>query len=431
LLLTASISVLVYLAVVKQSYIQSSYLIVLLLAQILEFIRYANKTTRDLNSYFQSILQGDFSTSFSTRHRSKAYHELYASMNLVNKKLSDISTAKEIQFQHLETIIAHIQVALISFNENEDILLINAAAKQLFDKPILNNLKSIERVNPKIAKACRNITANKQLMVSDVIKGEIKHLAIRCSEIKLDDQRYKLVTLQNIKHEMEAQEVESWQKLIRVLAHEIMNSVAPITSLSETLHDLVQNQKLEADTNSVWINNLITGLEAIKSRSSSLHSFTESYQDLTRLPKPIFALEQVVDLFTEIELLFAKDLEERGIQLKIKCQEKVEHQYDKSLISQVLVNLIKNSIEALEGEDQAVITLTANSEEGILHISVADNGTGIEDKYVDDVFVPFFTTKEKGNGIGLALSRQILHLHNGSIKLNSKPGNGAEFVLTL
>ena len=431
LLLAGTMAVFMYLAVAEQLYIQSSYLIILLVIQIIEFIRYLNKSTRDLNSYFQSILQDDFSTSFTTRYRGKVYHELYNSMELVNQKLSDISTAKEIQFQYLETIIAHIRVALISFDDNEDIFLINDAAKKLLDKPVLNNMKSIERINPKIAKACRNIMPNKQLMINDVLNGEIKRLAVRCSEFKLDDKHYKLVTLQNIKFEMEAQEVESWQKLIRVLTHEIMNSVAPITSLSGTLHDLVKNQNLVDNKDSELGKNLITGLDAINTRSYSLQTFTESYQNLTHLPKPKFKIESVDALLNETRLLFKNAVDEQSIKINLECKENLEHVFDKSMLSQVLVNLVKNSIEALDGRQDAEILIKALSNDSLLEISVIDNGHGIDKEHIDDVFIPFFTTKESGSGIGLALSRQVLHLHNGSIKMISHPGRGTEFKMIL
>lgn len=430
LLLAITMAVFMYLAVVERSFIQSSYLIVLFVIQMVEFIRYLNKSTRDLNSYFQSILNDDFSTSFNTRHRGKAYQELYNSMKLVNKKLRDISTAKEIQFQHLETIIAHIRVALISFDDKEDILLINEAAKKLLDKPVLSTLRSVDQVNPQIAEACRLITPNKQLMVKVELHGEIKQLAVRCSEFKLDDRHYKLVTLQNIKYEMEAQEVESWQKLIRVLTHEIMNSVAPITSLSSTLHDLVTKQKLDDGKNPDLAKNLITGLDAINTRSYSLQTFTESYQNLTHLPRPKFKVESIEALLNETKLLFKNVVDEQHIKINLVCNDDLEHLFDKSMISQVLVNLVKNSIEALSAKKNGVISIKAISNNGLLEISVSDNGQGIEEKYLDDIFVPFFTTKERGSGIGLALSRQIMHLHNGSLKVNSQPLVGTEFKLT-
>jgi nitrogen fixation/metabolism regulation signal transduction histidine kinase len=431
LLIAVTIGGFMYIGVVQHLYIRSSYLVILFIVQLIELVRYLNKSARDLNSYFQSILQDDFSTSFSTADRSKSYKELYRSMKLVNKKLSDISTAKEIQFQYLETIIAHIQVALISFDDTENIFLINESAKKLLGKPIINSLAAIDRFNHKIAEAARTITPEKQLMVNTVVDGETQRLAVRCAEFKLEDRHYKLVTFQNIKYEMEAQEVESWQKLIRVLTHEIMNSVAPITSLSGTLHDLVQNQKLIGEKKSSWINNLTTGLDAIKTRSYSLQTFTESYQNLTHLPKPKFKLESVGDLLNETKLLFKNIADEQGIAINIECINKLEHHYDKSMISQVLVNLLKNSIEALKGQRDAAISIRASSIDGMLRISVKDNGQGVEEKYLVDVFVPFFTTKEDGSGIGLALSRQILHLHNGSIRLNTQPGSGAEFILTL
>jgi two-component system nitrogen regulation sensor histidine kinase NtrY len=267
-------------------------------------------------------------------------------------------------------------------------------------------------------------------MVKVELEGEIKQLAVRCSEFKLDDRHYKLVTLQNIKYEMEAQEVESWQKLIRVLTHEIMNSVAPITSLSSTLHGLVKNQKLDDTKDSALAKNLITGLDAINTRSYSLQTFTESYQNLTHLPKPKFKIESVEALLKETKLLFKSVVDEQHIKINLVCSDDLEHLFDKSMISQVLVNLVKNSIEALANKKHGVISMKAFSNNGLLEILVSDNGQGIDEKYLNDIFVPFFTTKESGSGIGLALSRQIMHLHNGSLKVSSQPESGTAFKLS-
>jgi len=239
------------------------------------------------------------------------------------------------------------------------------------------------------------------------------------------------VTLQNIKNEMEAQEVESWQKLIRVLPHEIMNSVAPITSLSDTLHGLVDQHQLHNENDSTWINSLTTGLEAIKTRSLSLQSFTEAYQSLTRLPKPSFENKTISTLLEETGLLFAQVMADEHISFEISCNSSLEHLYDKSMISQVLVNLVKNSVEALEGRQQKTISLSAFLDDGLLQISVKDNGAGITPEHLENIFVPFFTTKEQGSGIGLALSRQILQLHNGRIVVKSTPETGTEVTLEL
>ena len=431
MLLAASIGGLMYLIVIEQQYISSIYVLIVIVFQLIEFIRYVDKTNRDLNSLFVSILNGDFQTSFNTWKRGSSYRQLYKSLAEINQKFQDISTAREVQFRFLETLIAHLRVALISFDKDENINLINESAKKLLNKPVVSNLSSIEQASIEIATVCRIITPDKPQLVKTVLDGDMISLAVRCSEFKLENKLFKLVTLQNIKNEMEAQEVESWQKLIRVLTHEIMNSVAPITSLSDTLHGMVEQHQLHNTNDSVWINSLITGLEAIKTRSLSLQRFTEAYQSLTRLPKPFFETKTISTLFAETRLLFAQVMADEHISFKISCNPNLEYLYDKSMISQVLVNLIKNSVEALEGRQQKTISLSAFVDDGLLHISVKDNGAGIAPEHLENVFVPFFTTKEQGSGIGLALSRQILQLHNGRIVVKSIPKTGTEVILEL
>lgn len=429
-LLVASLCGLAYLAILQQQYIKSVYVLLIVVLQVIELIWYVDKTNRDLKILFMSILQGDYQSSFNSWKRGRSFDELNQTIIQLNQKFQDISVAKEVQYQFLETLIAHLQVALISFDEKENIQLVNQSAKNLLDRPFIKNLHTIESAYPEIVFACRDIAPNQTQMIKTVINGDMLNLAVRCSEFKLEGMSYKLVTLQNIKNEMEAQEVDSWQKLIRVLTHEIMNSVAPITSLSETLQHIVE-QQVKKDKDLDWMKNLATGLAAIKTRSNSLHSFTQAYQSLTRLPKPKFQLVILSDLMNETRLLLSQSLQENNVKLTIECPQDLSYTLDKEMISQVLVNLIKNSIESLEGQENKAISIMCSHEKDLLQIRVKDNGAGIDAEHLEKIFIPFFTTKEAGSGIGLALSRQIAHLHNGRLTVNSVFSEGTEIILEM
>lgn len=235
--------------------------------------------------------------------------------------------------------------------------------------------------------------------------------------------------MQNIKNELEAGEVDAWQKLIRVLTHEIMNSVTPITSLSDTLLDIVQpsyTNKMPLDQESV--NKVYTGLKAIRERNTGLRSFAKAYQSLTRLPAPDFKFVNAQEFLEKVRILVNPELQSIGITLKSKT-EPLDHSFlaDEEQIIQVILNLLKNSKEAFNEDDSKKgkeIQISIIGDKSQTEILIIDNGRGISKESMDKIFVPFFTTKKSGSGIGLALARQIIHQHNGTIQVNSVENEG-------
>jgi signal transduction histidine kinase len=257
-------------------------------------------------------------------------------------------------------------------------------------------------------------------------------LSVHASEFKLDGRYYKLISMQNIKNELDVREMESWQKLIRVLSHEIMNSVSPISSLGDTLHKMIlQNEQTLGKANNTLYDSLEKGLEAIKSRSEGLVNFTQTYRKLTHIPIPSLKKVKLSDILKRVQVLLAGKIEEQRITVTISNAD-VELIADPELMEHVFINLLLNAFEATRNRESPKIEIyTTPSVKGQLNIHVVDNGEGIDEQTIEKIFIPFFTTRKNGSGIGLALTKQILHLHQADILLKSKVGEGTEFIIVI
>jgi two-component system, NtrC family, nitrogen regulation sensor histidine kinase NtrY len=291
-------------------------------------------------------------------------------------------------------------------------------------------LEQLRVVDPALLQVLREIKAGETRLVKVKAGQDILQLTVHATAFRLEEKFYKLVSLQNIRSELDAREMEAWQKLIRVLTHEIMNSISPITSLSSTLHNLVKASVGQEVAPSL-LANLEEGLDAIRQRSVGLMSFTDVYRKLTRVPTPVLKPTPVAGLLRRIQLLFAEEFSTKGIRFTVEASDH-DVAIDSDLLEQALINLIRNAIDALEGHRDPVIHLSHTlTEDNRSVIAIADNGAGIEPEKMDSIFIPFFTTKKNGSGIGLALTKQIVLLHGGSIKVHSAPGEGARFSIYL
>ncbi len=424
LLISALITLLVYFLLVDVRYLRSVYIIFFLVIAIIEFIWYVDKTNRDFTSFLLSLLQDDFTTTFSEKGKGKSFKNLYGSLNRITRKFEQISSAKEVQHLYLEALVEHLRVGIISFDKNGKIQMMNQALQKMFNRPsvaFLNNLNSIDERLPQLL---LEIKPKENRLLKIMVKDELLHLSIHASEFLLDKEYYKLISIQNIKNELDSNELDAWQKLIRVLTHEIMNSVTPITSLSGTLKQIVENSPHDEET----IDKVSQGLEAIELRSKGLQNFTDAYRKLTRIPTPTYSSLNIAKLFKRILILV--EGQSKGIEIKLDIAADLEIMGDKDLLEQVFINLVKNAIEALENRNSAVLRIKVWQDDQT-HISISDNGSGIDNDKIDQIFIPFFTTKKEGSGIGLALSRQIIRLHNGSIGVTSVPGEGTTFTVSI
>jgi nitrogen fixation/metabolism regulation signal transduction histidine kinase len=413
-------------------YLRSIYLGIAAIILVIELLRYVDRFNRDLKSFLVSLLQRDFTTHYQSSGRSKSFDELYSMLNRISAVFKTISAEKEIQFRYLEMLVDHLRVGILSIDEAGNIHLTNKALKELLDKEVLMSLRSLESFDPALANALREIRSGETRLVKLRVHNALLQLSIHASEFRLEEQYYKLISMQNIRNELDAREMEAWQKLIRVLTHEIMNSVSPVISLSQTMHGLVAEQgySLHSQHPNLY-NALDKGLEAIKVRSEGLFHFTQSYRKLTGIPELSLQKTNLRDILGRVKTLMESKMTERGIRLKI-ANEDIPVVVDPDLMEHVLINLLLNAMEAVAETKEPRVNVRAVCDgTGSISIHVTDNGEGIDEATAEKIFIPFFTTRKNGSGIGLAITKQILQLHRADIHFKSEKGKGTEFVIVL
>ena len=420
LLLTAALTLLVW-CVLRGLYLRSAYIGFAVIVLIVEFVRYVDRINHEVKTFLLSISQHDFTSVFSEKGRGRSFDEMHQSLNNITGLFREISSQKEIQHRYLEMLVEHVRVGIISFTEDENIHLVNDAAKEMLRRKVLGNLKVLETVDPGLLAVLREFKSGETRLLNVSIEKYALNLSIHASEFRLDTTHYKLISLQDIRNELDAREVESWQKLIRVLTHEIMNSIAPISSLSDTLHSLVKNSNALLDD--ALYQPLEAGLHAIKVRSAGLHGFTEAYRKLTRLPQPKFQSIDIMVVVNRVAALLNPDFDKRGISLVVSGTSQIVS-IDPDLLEPALINVVQNAADAVCNTENPRISVSVTRNGSITEIGVADNGVGIPNNVIDKIFIPFFTTKTGGSGIGLALSKQIVQLHRGYLRVASTPGTG-------
>lgn len=407
-----------------------------ILVEVFTIIRYVDRTNRDLTSFLESIRFAEFTRTFKIEGMGSSFDELNRAFNDVITDFQKVRSEKEEHFHYLQSIVQNIDVAILAYRKDGTIEMINKAAKKLFQIHSLKNIKGLEQLSPELVNTLLHINPGENALVKVQDQDDILQLAIYSTEFKIKDKLIILSTINNIQNVLEEQETEAWQKLIRVLTHEIMNSITPIASLSSTLEIMLKgitengNVREELDINTVM--EILQALQTINKRSTGLLHFVNTYRNLTRIPKPNFRIFPVHELFKNIYLLMEEELAESKINFITKIEpDNLMVSADEQLIEQVVINLIRNSIHALENRTNPTIELKAfYNKRGRVTLQVTDNGTGILPEVLDKIFIPFFTTKQSGSGIGLSLSRQILRLHNGTISAYSLPDKETVFTMT-
>jgi len=437
LLLTGTIFVFVYL--VNKTQLTFTTIAVLLFAvvQIMLLIRYVDKTNQLLNSFLQSIRYSDFTRTFQVESTDSSLNKLKTTLNEVIRDFQSVRAEKEESYHYLQTIIQHIGIALIAYQRDGSVELINNATKRLFQVRNLPNIQVLSSYSHELVQKLLTIKHGENALVKVRDKDDLLQLSIYGTEFKIHNRNIMLVSIKNIQHELDDKEMESWQKLIRVLTHEIMNSITPISSLSSTVNGLINDiiERAGANEQNVEITEelqeISSALSTIQKRTEGLIQFVNTYRYLTRIPTPNFTIFQVSRLLNNIYELHRAELEAHNIECTLIVEPPtLELSADEMLIEQVLINLIKNSMHALEHRTNARIQLRAFlNRRGKITIQVVDNGPGILPEVLDKIFIPFFSTKPLGSGIGLSLSRQIMRLHGGSLNAFSEPEK--ETIITL
>lgn len=406
--------------------------------QIFSLYQFVDRTNRHLASFLESIRFSEFTRSFNVEGMGSSFDQLNKAFNDVIQDFQAVRSEKEEHFHYLQNVVQNTDVSIIAYLKDGTIDMINKAAKKLFQISDLKNIKGLEHLSPELVQTLLNLKPGHHYLIKVQDEDDLLQLAVFGTEIKLKNKFITLVTIKNIQNVLEDQETEAWQKLIRVLTHEIMNSITPIASISSTLDIMLKDirakeeEDKESEMDKDTVIELHKALQTINKRSTGLLHFVNTYRNLTRIPKPNFKITNAKDIFENIIQLMEDEINKSGINIEIQVEpEDLQVSADEELIEQVLINLVKNSIHALENKPDGIIILkTFFNKRGRPTMQVIDNGPGILPDVLDKVFIPFFTTKQKGSGIGLSLSRQILRLHGGTITAYSKPDTETVFSLT-
>ncbi len=390
-----------------------------------------DETNRQLSNFLFSIKYSDFSQSFSKQHLGKSFRELNNSFNEVITKFRKTRSEKEEQYRYLNTVMQHIGVGLLSFDQEGKVEFINNAAKRLLKIKFLTNVNSLDRIQNGLSNELMNIRQGERHILKITDENDIAQLIIHSTELKMRGKLFRLISLQNIHSELEDKEIDAWQKLIRVLTHEIMNSVTPISSLASTVNNILLQQKEKVSIDDETIADLTSAVGTIQRRSEGLIHFVNDYRSLTKIPKPNFEIVKVQEIFDRILELLGNEFKERNISFHSKVQpQHIELTCDPDLMEQVIINLILNSMQALANTPNPEIILYSGLDlRGKLMIKVVDNGPGMNEELIEKVFIPFFSTKKDGSGIGLSLSKQIIKNHGGTIGIKSRPNEETVFTI--
>ena len=408
-------------------------LLMIILILIINLVWYANKINKKIAYFFDSVSNDDFSLSLPEYSGDKLLNKLSANLKRISKQIESIYIENQRQEKYFEAMIEHISVGIMSVNSQGFIINCNSSLKKLLGLNQLTHVRQFEKVDIKLAKLTNDIEANQEKTVTINSKNGQVTLLVKTSTFITNKEQLKLVSMQDIRKELDEKELDSWLKLIRVLTHEIMNSIAPVTSLSENLCNQFVKDGEPIKSNEVdegLVKKTIQGLRIIREQGQGLTRFVENYRKLTRLPKPEISDVLVKDLFEKTLMLFNSQYTDNYISISTLMEDdKQTVRVDESQITQVLLNLLKNAADALTNTQNPRINLTCGVSEKNVVVSVTDNGSGIPPEIIDEIFVPFFTTREEGNGIGLSISKQIMHMHKGSIKVKSIPNKETVFSL--
>lgn len=415
------------------SIVNKYYLIVIVLFAICLLFtfyflfKYFKTFNNDLLRFFDSIKYSDFSQSFTPKITGSPFDELYSSFGIVFENFQNARNEKEESARYLNTVVQHIRTGLIIYDLDGEIVLINNAAKKILNVTHIKNISSFKIQHPLLLDKLYSLKHGERALIKLSINYERLQIFINAAHFRKNDKLYKIASLFNIKSELEEKELETWQSLIRVLTHEIMNSATPISSLAKSLDDILVSESIDKES----FEDLKLGLQTIQKRSDGLIHFLNNYRNLTKIPLPDFSIVSAESLITNVITLMKKKLDENKIMVSVLVEPKtMELTIDPKLIEQVLINLVLNAIDATKEVENKTIAIKAYySQNSKGTIEVSDNGCGILEEVQDKIFIPFFTTKQEGSGIGLSLSRQIMNSHNGTITLISTPQKGTSFIL--
>lgn len=417
-------------------------LFLILLLQIAGLLKHIHSTNREMTRFLEAVKYADFSQSFNLRKGNRSFSDLGQAFNEVLERFRRARSSKEQQAQYLQALVQHLPVAIVAIDEAEKIILSNTALNRLLNRTTSpGTLQAIQEFNAELAETIRQLKPGKERTLNLRKGNDSQSVKLSCTVLRIQGEQQKLVSIQNIESELEVRELEAWQNLIRVMTHEIMNSVTPITSLAETAGHFVDESRTyveisdgatDKDVLLPLLEDAASAVNTIGKRGQGLMRFVTSYRTLSRLPRPSPEQVELAGAFQSMEALLGEQISRGGISFVTRCKPVNLTLYiDPEQLEQALINLLRNAIEALGEASAPEVTLSGALEDGaIVSITVADNGSGISKENLENIFVPFFTTKRGGSGIGMSMVKQIVRANGGRIVIHSEPGQGTTIRMT-
>jgi two-component system nitrogen regulation sensor histidine kinase NtrY len=432
------LATMVVFAIVVSSTDRSYFLILALLGAILfqvtKLMKVLESSNENITSFLDAIRFDDLSQSFKTESDDPTIQNLHRELNEAIAKLRLSRKEKDSEYQFFKNIVQHVAIGLLTFKRDGSIQIMNTAAKRLLRITKADHIEDLKEVSETLVDTFVKLKTGGRELLQLKFGDETIQLSVFAIELTLRDEEVKLISMNNIQSELEEKEMEAWQNLVRVLTHEIMNSVTPISSLAGIVEEDLKSridQQTERPLTKEELEDMYLSLQTINRRSGGLIRFVKEFKNLTHIPKPKLAEIPVKELLEALAILHKKELADHAITITVTISpENLYILADKTMIEQVLINLLKNAIQAFDEQSDKEINLTAYSnEKGRAVISVKDNGAGIDPDALEKIFIPFFSTKKSGSGIGLSLSKQIMRQHEGNITVKSSLGEGTEFLL--
>jgi nitrogen fixation/metabolism regulation signal transduction histidine kinase len=433
-ILVATIFCFAYATVNNSNFVLIVGLLVAIFFQVSQLVKAVEKSNENMTSFLDSIRFDDLSSSFKTDSHDPTVQRLHRELNDALAKLRSSRTERDSEYQFFKNIVQHVGIGLLTFKKDGTIQIMNTAAKRLLRVTKAETVEDLRVVSDPLVEVFLKLKTGGRELIRLKTGDESVQLSVFAIELTMRGEEVKLISMNNIQNELEEKEMEAWQNLVRVLTHEIMNSVTPISSLAGIVEEDLKH-RIEKGPEAVLkkdeLQDMHLSLQTITKRSEGLIHFVKEFRNLTHIPAPKSTTVEAKSLLDELAMLHKKELADRSITCTVQVEpEHLKIFADKHMIEQVLINLIKNAIQAFDEQDDKHIALNAyTNEKGRVVIRVKDNGPGIDPEALDKIFIPFYSTKKTGSGIGLSLSRQIMRRHEGSITVKSTVGEGTEFFL--
>jgi len=404
---------------------------VIIIFQMVDFYRFNRKAQDEVQQFVESVHYRDFSRYFDVKQAPLELQPLRKGFNDINTTFKVISRERETQYQYLQKILELVDTGILSYeNKNGEIGWMNESLKKMIGIPYLRTIQSLEKRDQPLYEEILALKPGDHKVISISRHQTVVKVLLSATAFQTEKKIYKLIAFQNVDEALDENEAQAWQKLLSVMTHEIMNSIAPISSLADTMLNRLQNSVTHIREDGGVIEDLELGIDTIKRRSEGLLRFAETYRNLNKISTPNLKSIYVIDLFENLHQLMQPTLEQKNIELEIILKDTdMKLEADSSLVEQVLINLIVNAIEAVKDKPNPRITLSASQSTSRTTIKVTDNGSGMPAELLDKIFIPFFSTKKSGSGIGLSLCKQIMMLHKGNIHVQSVDGEGTAFLL--